>query len=75
MDDTLPIQGLSFRFRPSAAQSVELVLIVVAKGNESAFRLYRSAGFVEYGAEPHARKIDGRYYDDILMATDLVARG
>jgi RimJ/RimL family protein N-acetyltransferase len=58
-----------------AAQSVELVLIVVAKGNEPAFRLYRSAGFVEYGVEPHARKIDGRYYDDILMAKHLAERG
>ena len=57
-----------------AAQSVELVQLVVVKGNEPACRLYRRAGFVEYGLEKHALKIDGRYYDDILMAKDLVGR-
>ncbi|GKQ55586.1 GNAT family N-acetyltransferase [Bradyrhizobium sp. Ce-3] len=58
-----------------AAQSVELVQLIVVKGNEPAIRLYRSMGFVEYGLEQHALKIDGRYYDDILMARDLVGRG
>ncbi|QOZ33743.1 GNAT family N-acetyltransferase [Bradyrhizobium sp. CCBAU 53421] len=57
-----------------AAQSVELVQLVVVKGNEPACRLYRRAGFVEYGLEQHALKIGGRYYDDILMAKDLVRR-
>ena len=55
-----------------AVQSVELVQLAVVKGNEPACRLYRRAGFVEYGLERHALKIDGRYYDDILMAKDLV---
>ena len=54
-----------------AAQSVELVLLGVTKGNEPACRLYGSMGFVEYGVERHALKIDGRYYDEILMAKDL----
>ncbi|WP_375775279.1 GNAT family N-acetyltransferase [Bradyrhizobium sp. ma5] len=57
-----------------AAQSVELVQLVVVKGNEPACELYRRAGFVEYGLERHALKIDGRYYDDILMAKDLLGR-
>lgn len=57
-----------------AAQSVELVQLIVVKGNEPAYRLYQSVGFVEYGLERHALKIDGRYYDDILMAKDLVGR-
>ncbi|WP_050625700.1 GNAT family N-acetyltransferase [Bradyrhizobium viridifuturi] len=57
-----------------AAQSVELVQLVVVKGNEPAFRLYQDLGFVEYGLEKHALKIDGRYHDDILMAKDLVGR-
>ena len=55
-----------------AVQSVELVQLAVVKGNEPACRLYQRAGFVEYGLEKHALKIDGRYYDDILMAKDLV---
>ncbi|MGY4479953.1 N-acetyltransferase family protein [Bradyrhizobium sp. USDA 3364] len=58
-----------------AAQTVELVQLIVVKGNEPAFRLYQSMGFVAYGLEKHALKIDGRYYDDILMAKDLVGRG
>lgn len=57
-----------------AAQSVELVQLAVVKGNEPACRLYQRAGFVEYGLEKHALKIDGRYYDDILMAKDLPGR-
>ncbi|MGY3489593.1 ribosomal protein S18 acetylase RimI-like enzyme [Bradyrhizobium sp. USDA 4011] len=57
-----------------AVQSVELVHLAVVKGNEPAVRLYRSMGFVEYGLEQHALKIDGRYYDDILMAKDLLGR-
>ena len=58
-----------------AAETVELVLIAVVKGNEQAHRLYRSAGFVEYGLEQRALKFDGRYYDEILMAKDLAGRG
>ncbi|WP_229198630.1 GNAT family N-acetyltransferase [Bradyrhizobium acaciae] len=58
-----------------AAQSVELVQLIVVKGNEPAVRLYESMGFVAYGLEQHALKVDGRYYDDILMAKDLVGRG
>ncbi|MBR0895897.1 GNAT family N-acetyltransferase [Bradyrhizobium tropiciagri] len=58
-----------------AAETVELVLIAVVKGNEQAHRLYRSAGFVEYGLEQRALKLDGRYYDEILMAKDLAGRG
>ena len=54
-----------------AARSVELVQLIVVEGNEPALRLYQEAGFVEYGVEKHALKIDGRYYDDILMAKDL----
>lgn len=56
-----------------AAQSVELVQLSVTGGNEPAYRLYRSMGFVEYGVERHALKIDGRYYDEILMAKDLTS--
>ncbi|MHC2438752.1 GNAT family N-acetyltransferase [Bradyrhizobium sp. USDA 4451] len=57
-----------------AAETVELVQLVVVKGNEPAVRLYESMGFVAYGLEQRALKIDGRYYDDILMAKDLPCR-
>ncbi|QPF82473.1 GNAT family N-acetyltransferase [Bradyrhizobium genosp. L] len=58
-----------------AAQSVELVQLGVTKGNDAALRLYQSAGFIEYGLERHALKIDGRYYDEILMAKQLTSDG
>ncbi|TCK38052.1 acetyltransferase (GNAT) family protein [Paraburkholderia sp. BL8N3] len=46
---------------------VEEVQLVVAPENEAAIRLYRSAGFEEYAREPRSLKIDGRYYDSVLM--------
>ena len=55
-----------------ATHSVELVQLSVVQGNEPALRLYQSMGFVEYGLERRALKIDGRYYDDILMAKNLI---
>jgi RimJ/RimL family protein N-acetyltransferase len=54
-----------------AAQSVELVQLGVTKGNAPALRLYQSVGFVQYGLERHALKVDGRYHDEILMAKEL----
>jgi hypothetical protein len=30
-------------------------------------------GFVEYGLEKKALKQDGRFYDEVLMAKDLMA--
>jgi len=57
-----------------AALSVELVQLIVVEGNEPALRLYQGAGFVAYGVEKHALKVDGRYHDEILMAKDLVGR-
>lgn len=50
---------------------VELVQLSVVSDNETAQRLYRSCGFVEYGHEVHALKQNGRYYDEKLMAVAL----
>lgn len=46
---------------------VEMVQLTVVSANESAHRLYRAMGFVEYGFEKNALKHDGRYYDEVLM--------
>lgn len=40
--------------------------------NEYARQFYARLGFVEYGVEKNALKIDGRYYDDVLMAMAIV---
>ena len=50
---------------------VELVQLSVVSDNETAQRLYRACGFVEYGHEAHALKQNGRYYDETLMAVAL----
>jgi ribosomal protein S18 acetylase RimI-like enzyme len=55
-----------------AQQQVELIQLTVVRDNESARRLYASAGFLEYGLEKNALKQDGRYYDEVLMAKDLL---
>ncbi len=50
---------------------LELIELSVVVGNESARRLYDSFGFVTYGVETKALKIDGRYYDEAHMALEL----
>ena len=56
-----------------ARPHVELIQLSVVVGNEQARRLYARLGFVEYGIEKNSLKYDGRYYDEILMAMDLVS--
>ena len=56
-----------------ARDRVELIQLSVVMGNEQARRLYARLGFVEYGVEKNSLKHDGRYYDEILMALDLVS--
>jgi RimJ/RimL family protein N-acetyltransferase len=51
-----------------AATRVEQLQLAVVSENAAAIRLYTAAGFVEYGREVEALKLDGRYFDEILMA-------
>ena len=55
-----------------AHQQVELIQLTVVRDNEQARRLYARLGFLEYGVEMNALKQDGRYYDEVLMAKDLL---
>jgi ribosomal protein S18 acetylase RimI-like enzyme len=57
-----------------ARQRVELIQLTVVRDNEQARRLYASLGFCEYGVEKNALKQDGRYYDEVLMAKDLLEK-
>jgi RimJ/RimL family protein N-acetyltransferase len=57
-----------------ARRRVELVQLTVVRDNERAKRLYAGIGFHEYGMEWHSLKHDGRYYDEILMAKDLLSK-
>ena len=55
-----------------ARQQVELIQLTVVRDNEQARSLYARLGFLEYGVEKNALKQDGRYYDEVLMAKDLL---
>ena len=54
-----------------ARRHVEQIHLSVTAGNDPAHRLYASLGFVAYGREPRALKIDGRYFDEIAMVRIL----
>jgi ribosomal protein S18 acetylase RimI-like enzyme len=58
-----------------AREHVEVLQLDVVSENEAARRLYVSLGFVEYGIERNALKQGGRYYDEVLMAKDLMVDG
>jgi RimJ/RimL family protein N-acetyltransferase len=55
-----------------ARDHVELIQLSVVSDNHQARRLYASLGFVEYGVEKNSLKQRGHYYDEILMALDLM---
>jgi ribosomal protein S18 acetylase RimI-like enzyme len=55
-----------------ARQHVELIQLTVVQDNTPARDLYASLGFVAYGIEKNALKQDSRYYDEVLMAKDLL---
>jgi RimJ/RimL family protein N-acetyltransferase len=52
-------------------EGVERLVLGVESGNEAARTLYHAFGFVTYGIEPQAYKLDGRYWDSEMMTLDL----
>ena len=54
-----------------ARGAVEEVLLTIAASNLAAARLYARFGFEQYGVEPRALKLDGSYYDLVLMRLPL----
>ena len=50
---------------------LERLTLGVEAGNEAARALYHSFGFVTYGTEPQAYKLDGEYWDSELMSLRL----
>jgi ribosomal protein S18 acetylase RimI-like enzyme len=54
-----------------ARREVEILQLTVTATNERARRLYSNLGFVEFGLEKRAHKLDTLYYDNILMALNL----
>lgn len=58
-----------------AAKHIEKLQLTVASKNEAALRLYKAAGFVEYGREVKALKQNGRYFDEVLMELFIDGNG
>jgi ribosomal protein S18 acetylase RimI-like enzyme len=58
-----------------AACAIEEIRLSVVNANAEAVRLYANAGFGVYGLESRALKIDGRYYDELLMSLPLRPAG
>lgn len=50
---------------------LELIILSIRSGNNLAISLFISAGFTEYGSLPQGRKIDGKYYDSIMLFKKL----
>jgi len=50
---------------------VEKICLTVVASNVSAYRLYRRAGFEQYGLEQRALKVGDEYHDEALMALSL----
>jgi RimJ/RimL family protein N-acetyltransferase len=50
-----------------AQMKIEQLTLAVTSTNVEAINLYKKFGFIEYGIEPHALKIEGKYFSEVLM--------
>ncbi len=55
------------------ASDLALLVLTVTQGNEGAQRLYLDTGFVSYGIEPGAIKVENRLFDKNHMFLQLTA--
>ena len=54
-----------------ARREVEVLAVSVVTGNRAARRLYEQLGFICYGVEPNALRVEGRDYDEALLEKRL----
>jgi len=52
-------------------EDVEIINLSVSEDNESAISLYKRLGFIVYGEEKKAIKLNGKYIDTYLMNKEL----
>jgi RimJ/RimL family protein N-acetyltransferase len=53
------------------ARGLVMVTLAVIVGNETARRCYERAGFTVYGVQPMVIRVDGEFYDELLMVKRL----
>ncbi len=58
-----------------ASTCVEILQLSVTAHNARARRLYERHGFVPYGIERRSLRVDDAYYDEELMALELIPEG
>jgi ribosomal protein S18 acetylase RimI-like enzyme len=61
--------------RARQMEGIDQVHLCVMTTQDAARALYRAVGFVTWGCEPRAMRIDGRDYDDEHMLLDLRPAG
>ena len=61
---------LAHAIAAARAADIEQLALTVTQGNDAARALYAAAGFVTFGVEPRAIRVDGRYYakEHMLLA-------
>jgi ribosomal protein S18 acetylase RimI-like enzyme len=57
--------------RATTLEGLEQIMISVAASQAPAISLYRSLGFVPFGTEPNALKVNGRHIDEIYMTLQV----
>lgn len=57
--------------RARAIPTLAQIDLTVTQGNDSAQRLYETAGFTVFGVHPAAIQVGGRYYAKVLMVLTL----
>jgi len=53
--------------RASKLAGLSVIQLCVAEPNIEALSLYKKLGFLQFGIEPYARKVDGKYISEIHM--------
>lgn len=55
----------------ASESGIELIVLTVTAGNQPATRLYKQAGFLPFGTEPDAIRVNGTSYDKTHMYLQL----
>jgi ribosomal protein S18 acetylase RimI-like enzyme len=64
-------QRLMHALETEAHCGIEVLELDVVRGNDAARSLYEKLGYSTYGMQPKALKINGAYYERILMYKEL----